>query len=296
MADEWVTGLASIPKGLCGMACGAIGGRIYISHGASGGAVQTVCYEYDPVTDTWTQKASASVGRQAPGGAVVNDKLYSICGRLDSGATGAVEEYDPATNTWTSKASKPTTGYGATTFVINGLIYVIVGNSSALEVYDPSTDTWTSKASMPVTKKSESYGWGGAVEGKGYVVIFDNGNNPHTLEYDPETNTWTSKTVMPTPRFSGMGESSQVTYRGKVWCIGGYDGSQNRTENEAYDPATDTWSQHAAMPTARRAGGGAFINNEFYAVGGWTDTWTDVVEKYIAPKIPTVLSLEVTPL
>jgi len=296
MADEWVTGLAPIPKALTGMACGVIGGRIYISHGRSSSSVETVCYEYDPVTDTWTQKASASVARQGAGGAVVNDKLYSICGRLDSGATGAVEEYDPATNTWTSKASKPVASYGTVTFVIDGLIYVVVGGSATLEAYDPATDTWTSKASMPVTMKGESMGWGGAVEGKGYVVIFDSGNNPRTLEYDPATDTWTFKATMPTPRYAGMAGSSQLTYGGKVWCIGGYDGSQNRAENEAYDPATDTWSQHAAMPTARRAGGGAFINNEFYAISGYTDTYSDVVEKYIAPKIPTVLSVEVTPL
>jgi len=42
-----------------------------------------------------------------------------------------------------------------------------------------------------------------------------------------------------------------VALNGKVYALGGYDGSSNLNTVEVYDPATNTWTPIAAMGTAR---------------------------------------------
>jgi len=72
--------------------------------------------------------------------------------------------------------------------------------------------------------------------------------------------------------------------------VGGYNGGSPYANNEEYDPATNTWTAKAAMPTARSGlAAAAPGNGKLYAVGGWngssrfatneeynpvTNTWT----------------------
>src|SRR5258708_6096591 len=86
-------------------------------------------------------------------------------------------------------------------------------------------------------------------------------------------------------RFSGGGLPVDGTRDG----VGGTNRGPSATV-EAYDPATDTWTSKAAMPTARWELGVAVVNGIIYAVGGQdaepnglttveaydpaTDTWT----------------------
>ncbi|MBU1662113.1 MAG: hypothetical protein KKD28_11655, partial [Chloroflexi bacterium] len=71
---------------------------------------------------------------------------------------------------------------------------------------------------------------------------------------------------------------------GKIYAIGGHNGNILSTVEE-YDPATDTWTTRASMPTARYLlGVAAASNGKIYAIGGTlatveeydpaTDTWT----------------------
>ena len=72
---------------------------------------------------------------------------------------------------------------------------------------------------------------------------------------------------------------------GKIYAIGGDIGSEfgnaspgtTRTGNvvnttEEYDPATDTWSLKASMPTQRAGFGIVVYQNKIYCIGGWTYT------------------------
>ena len=54
---------------------------------------------------------------------------------------------------------------------------------------------------------------------------------------------------------------------------------------EEYDPATDTWTRKADMPTARAAFGFAVVNDRIYIIGGtlppaWTQPAIATVEEY----------------
>ena len=90
--------------------------------------------------------------------------------------------------------------------------------------------------------------------------------------YDPETDTWVRKQDMSRHRMAyGIG-----VVAGKIYAIGGtvaiQPGAPWRVDLvEVYDPATDTWSKRADMPTRRRAVKAAVIQDTLYAIGG--DGW-----------------------
>lgn len=82
-----------------------------------------------------------------------------------------------------------------------------------------------------------------------------------------------STSPLPTAR-SGHG---LVVYRGRFFAMGGESGLltprgivQGKVfgQVESYDPATDSWQRHAAMPTPRHAVGAALIGDWIYVAGG----------------------------
>ncbi len=144
--------------------------------------------------------------------------------------------------TWTQKADMPTPRWLYTSAVVNDKIYVIGGSTSEPDAKALST-----------------------VE-----------------EYDPFTNTWTRKADMPTIRTDMIGSSSVVD--GKIYVIGGYNGgnSWGSPTVEEYDPATDTWTRKADMPTPRWSLATCTVDGKIYAIGGAPNSITglNVVEQY----------------
>jgi N-acetylneuraminic acid mutarotase len=58
---------------------------------------------------------------------------------------------------------------------------------------------------------------------------------------------------------------------GKIYAIGGaltYPGGPPLSTVEEYDPATDTWTRKADMPTARAYLSTSAVNGKIYAIGG----------------------------
>jgi len=74
---------------------------------------------------------------------------------------------------------------------------------------------------------------------------------------------WSTGTSLP----SGQGEMVSGVVNGKIYVIGGGDGSQNN--NQIYDPSTDTWTTGAALPVAQFAMTSAVVNGKIYVIGGW---------------------------
>ncbi len=56
-----------------------------------------------------------------------------------------------------------------------------------------------------------------------------------------------TKAPMPTARQS----FASTAVNGIIYAIGGLNSNGTLTVNEAYDPATNSWSTKASMPTAR---------------------------------------------
>jgi len=78
---------------------------------------------------------------------------------------------------------------------------------------------------------------------------------------------WLTLAPMPTARhFLGV-----AVVNGKVYAIGGANGSVALSVNEEYDPATNTWTEKAPMPTPRMLFAIAAYQNKIYVFGGSTN-------------------------
>jgi N-acetylneuraminic acid mutarotase len=183
--------------------------------------------------------------------------------------------------TWTALAPAPTKRTEVTAAVLDGKIYVIGGfaepslsNLSSLtitdrvEVYDPATNAWTVRAPLPVGLHHAA----AVVAGNRLYVI--GGYRQSFLAlwhpvatvylYDAGKDAWTERKPMPTPR----GALAAVESAGRLYAIGGYDGSGNRAEVEIYDPAADAWTAAAPLPTPRDHLAAATVGGKIYAIGG----------------------------
>jgi N-acetylneuraminic acid mutarotase len=230
----------------------------------------------------WSRKADMLMGRLCPSTSVVDGKIYAIGGgRGISGSyLSTVEVYDPATDTWTRKADMHTARNGHAVAAVNGKIYVIGGEPSPqaslaiVEEYDPATDTWTRKADMPTkrtflcacTVDGKIYAFGGVTAGVPGAKW-----NPSALEvYDPATDTWATRSSMITPTCM----AGACVVNGKIYVMGGVPGGLLEDPAisivQEYDPATDTWTPKANMPTARSGLSLSAVGGRVYAIGGGT--------------------------
>ena len=177
-------------------------------------------------------------------------------------------------SSWTPLTPMPTARGGLGVAVVNGKIYAIGGLSGDVPVrnneqYDPVANSWTVEMPMPTARS----GFAIAVfNGKIYVIggTVGNGFVGNNEVYDPSTNTWETKASMPTPR----SDLSANVVNDKIYLIGGKKYSNTNpyfTEtnvNEVYDPANDSWTTKASIPTAAYGYGSATINGKIYIVGG----------------------------
>jgi N-acetylneuraminic acid mutarotase len=142
-------------------------------------------WEYDPASDTWTQKADFPDGPCAfAAGIGVGEKGF--LGLAGPGPEPGHRwwEYDPTTDTWTKKADYPgTSRYGAGIFAIDNRIYA--GNGTYGMAFNPGsrifdwweynieTDYWKPAASQSQTSFG---GTGFAIGNTGYFGLGDNDN------------------------------------------------------------------------------------------------------------------------
>lgn len=239
--------------------------------------------EYNPTTDTWTNKSAMPKPLQTLGIAVYQNKIYCF-----SGAT--TEVYSPADDTWETKASMPHPRIHVAASLFNDKIYVMGGRTGgpdttvALnEVYDPATDKWTTKASMPYPVIQSA---SAVVGNKIYVMGGQNEykvNGTMTMStnqiYDTETDTWSLGASLPT----AVWMASAGVVESKICVVGGQlDMMMDGTNMvQIYNPANNNWSNGTSMPCARFGLAIAVLNDKLYAIGG-TDGYLFPGEKAMA--------------
>ena len=175
--DTWEQ-KANMPTARAGVSVSVVDGKIYaiggsqtktiqIPRGFSSESEEVATVEmYDPVTDTWTQKADMPTPRKTIT-CVVDGKIYAVGGWLNTNEQPQLETvvvYDPATDTWTKAQSMNCARCSAAISVVNGEIYVIGGLGefqiedqldtylSNVEVFNPKTNQWQEKTDMPAPK------------------------------------------------------------------------------------------------------------------------------------------------
>lgn len=266
-------------------------GKVYVIGGVTGGGYcvwscsptyHNRVDEFDPATNTWTQKASMPTARSGLIAISLNNKIYAIGGYNSGGYLSVNEEFDPAANTWVSRASMPTARQDAGGGTANGRVYVIGGyNGSVLSVnqeYNPSTNSWTSRAALPAGRYSPASGSAG---GKIYII---GGSSTNTnYEYSPPpADSWVARATIPTTR--QYYTPASAAFDGKVYVIGGY----NTAKNEEYDPVTNIWNTRANWPRGSAWGniGGAEAGGKIYVIYsavGYSDEYQPLTQVFYHP-------------
>jgi parallel beta-helix repeat protein len=264
---------ADLPKG--GGSASVVDGKIYVFGGSIFPGITDVAYNvvYDPLTNTWEEKASMPTARGFLTTAVINDTIYAIGGGYPT-STKKVEAYDPVTNTWATKADMLNNRLGMEAAVVDGIIYIFGGNYNQhnCQAYNPNTNIWEEKAPIP-----DGSGGGVSVTAyNGLIYIF--GGSTYSpwaplskvYVYNPQTDTYTPKKDMPTARF----KLQTYLVGEKIYAIGGSQ-SQNTSVStvEVYDPVADTWETKPNMPHNRAWFTGAVVNDKIYIIGG-TPNWS----------------------
>jgi N-acetylneuraminic acid mutarotase len=233
-SDRWTT-KAPMPTARAYLVVATVSNKIYAIGGITGGDLNDITYlktteEYDPASDTWTEKSPIPITVLAPNnvlgnlfiaGAAVNGKIYVAVGYSDGDVPTYI--YDPATDTWSTGKSiskfnlQP---YYATASGNN--LYVSNGNDFLQ--YLPSSDEWLE---LPLPQTSII----GSVYGT--CLASDNGN------------------------IYAIGGD-----------INAADIPLNSDDVETYDPVHSAWTEDSSLNMERNAAAAIVYNKKLYVLGG----------------------------
>jgi N-acetylneuraminic acid mutarotase len=152
---------------------------------------------------------------------------------------------------------------GTTTVAPSG--YTYTGDSISIPA-------WTSKTN-PSSNRTQAT----AAEVGGYIYYIGGYISPVTTPvatnqpYDPVTDTWgLIKANMPTAR---RGSRSAVI-NNKIYVVGGSTAATVSNVNQSFNPSSNSWTTHTAMPAARFAPFAVAIGTTLYVSGGLTTAGT----------------------
>ncbi|MBK7212906.1 MAG: DUF2341 domain-containing protein [Bacteroidales bacterium] len=182
---------------------------------------------------------------------------------------------------WTDLASLPEPIADQTSAVVDGKIYSFGGYAEGPTdpvddsyCYDPTNDSWTQKTPMPTPR------WGMVgVEFDGKIYVFGGLTGIGTATgvaknevYDPVTDTWdTTKNAIPV----GLADEGVMAVK-----VGTKIHLFLLSAHYEYDPATDTYTPKASMPTPRYWSTCALVNNKIYIIAGYGNWAVGVNEAY----------------
>jgi len=217
-------------------------------------------WEFDPSSNSWSQKADYPFPTYAVSAFSIGMKGYVGCG---VSAGNLFYAYDPIANTWSPITGPPNGSTDMNGFALNGKGYYLYSN--LLYEYDPLLDLWTQKTDGP-------FGWSSwpstfVIGDKAYVKA-----GYGLYEYKPSTNQWIARA--PFPGLTDGGAAS-FAVNGKGYIVCGYIGWLSELSNEVweFDPATNTWTLLAEFPgNGRRFSSGFAIGNKGYVGIGTTGT------------------------
>ncbi len=139
------------------------------------------------------------------------------------------------------------------------------GATGAVEWFDPVEDTWTKGAAKPTAASNVS----AAVIGDVIVVpggMTASGAPTEIVEiYDTGADAWSRVAPLPAPRMA----HAIAAFEGKVYVLGGWNGSAYSATVFVYDPASDSWSSAATMRAPRGFAAAAVLDDAIYIVGGF---------------------------
>jgi len=158
-----------------------------------------------------------------------------------------------------------------------GNIYVFGGTDGVTDfntvfIYHPRANSWSVGATMP-------FGVEGAVAvtlPDGRIMVMGGGAGCHytqhcttynTVEvYDPRSHAWTLLAPMHAPHYRG---AAVLGPDGRVYIIGGWNGTAALATVEAYNTRTNTWAIVVSLPQAEEGVAAVVTRHRIAVVGGF---------------------------
>jgi N-acetylneuraminic acid mutarotase len=219
-----------------------VGGKLYSFGGFD--STKPCCtptrraYVYDPAANTWTAIAEMPKGVTHGGIATDGTEIFYAGGYIENAAqtgqifgTKQVWRYSPATNTYTALPDLPVERAGGGLAFLDGQLHYVGGTNLA------RTQDVTTHYVLDVA--------GGAAA-------------------------WTTAAPLPI----GRHHLGMAAIGGALYVVGGQQGHDGalvpRTEVDAYDPASDTWTTKAPISPARNHHGSTtvVVNERIVVMGG----------------------------
>lgn len=152
---------------------------------------------------------------------------------------------------------------------LSGLLFLIstIGGNNAY-VLSQEDDPWETRASL-LEANSEM----AVAELEGLIFVLGGYPSSRTSVdtvqvYDPVTDSWSLASPMP----QSINHHAAIAVDGILYVMGGQvsasGGGPFVDTTYAYDPATDSWSERASMPTARSGIAAAVVDGKIYVAGG----------------------------
>jgi N-acetylneuraminic acid mutarotase len=139
--DRWRE-IAPLPRPRGAAAAVILDGKVHLIGGATDPAPERASIGwhevYDPVADTWEERAPLPTARSGHGMVVYRGRFFCMGGEggiiergrtLDAKVFGQMESYDPATNTWQSHAPMVTPRHAVAAVTIGEWVYVAGGGA-----------------------------------------------------------------------------------------------------------------------------------------------------------------------
>ncbi len=110
---------------------------------------------YDPLTNTWIEKAPLPSPRQCAAIVTFQNTIYVISGKMNFDDRNDVFVYDPENDCWQTKTSMPETRFVSGVAAVEDKIVVITGvdgrrcRESKVFVYEPLKDQWHDLGEVP---------------------------------------------------------------------------------------------------------------------------------------------------
>lgn len=261
----------------------SIGSKGYVGTGCAGGSNcwATDFWEYDPATNSWTQKANfPGLARVGAVGFSIGSKGYLGTGSIGYPYTalGDFWEYDPVLNTWTQKANF---GGGAREFAagfsVGGKGYIGTGRVGYLGAYkkdlweyNPATNAWIQKSDF-IASRYAAVAF--SIGNKAYLGKGTNSGYFYDdfYEYDPATNNWTTKASFTLAATHLVGFS--IGNKGYMGTGELPVGSSN--EFWQYDPGLNTWKKLSFPGIPRSRAIGFVIGSKGYLGLGSSESGID---------------------
>ena len=246
----------------------SIGNRGYMGMGHINSGSISLAYhdwwEYEPSTDSWSQKADYPLDRFAVVGFTIGNKGYMGSGNEQSfGDRAEFFEYDPITNVWTAKANFPNPAGGNTSFAVNGLGYMGFGNGVGLYSYNPILNAWTF---VPTPIGPSDYSSSFVIGNKAYILPSFSST---FYEFNPVTGVTTTKAP-----FIGDARYAAVSFavRNQGYIGLGWSSITGGCLKDFYfyNPTLDVWDTiPKAFPGVRRNYVPSFVigDNAFFGTG-----------------------------